>query len=136
MSRIMFVVFVTYTLTEPDGIPAGTMAALALIRPSGEFSVDTVGWPSPLGHIAKYPSVASGTTVALSEYATAVEGMPQGLPLSESGKLRDEFPPIAGPPKVPSGLRVSTTRQGVSGTNCTGVGTGLTICETVPLLGR
>ncbi len=41
---------------------------------------------------------------------------------------------MAGPPKVPLELRVSTMRHGVTGTNCTGEGTGFTIWITVPLL--
>ena len=46
-------VTVTYTLTDPAGEPAGTMAALAFTRPSGEFNVDTVGWPSPVGQMVR-----------------------------------------------------------------------------------
>ena len=42
MSRMTLVVSVTYTLTAPLA-PAGTMAALALVRPSGEFNVETYG---------------------------------------------------------------------------------------------
>src|SRR5664280_1843071 len=42
MSRITFVVSVAYTLTSPLA-PAGTMAALALMRPSSEFNVETQG---------------------------------------------------------------------------------------------
>src|SRR5271167_3353226 len=136
MSRITLVVSVTYTLTEPEGVPAGTMAALALTRPSTEFSVDTTGWPSPLGQIVRYPRTDCGTTVTFSEYATALAGILHGLPLCESGKERAECPPMGGPPNVPLALRVSTTRHGVSGTNCTANGTGFTICVSVPLLGR
>ena len=44
-------------------------------------------------------------------------GMPQ-LRLSGTIKSRKVPPAIAGPPNSPLGLRVSTTRQGVAGTNC------------------
>ncbi len=134
MSRMTFVVLVTYTLTDPDGDPAGTIAALAFTRPSSEFKVETIGCPSPVGQIVRYPSRPMGTTVTLSEYAIALAGMLQGLSPSESGKARDELPGIGGPPKGPLGLRVSTTRHGVTGKNCTAVGTGFTICEVMPLL--
>src|SRR5271165_13099 len=113
MSRITSVGSVTNTLTAPLE-PAGTMAALALILPSGEFSVETPGCDCPAGQMVRYPSEPCGTTVTLSEYAVAVEGMPQGL--LGIGKLRDEPPGMDGPPKPPDGLRVSTKRQGVTGT--------------------
>ena len=40
---------------DADGpwLPPGTMAALALTRPSSEFMVETTGWPSPVGQIVK-----------------------------------------------------------------------------------
>ena len=34
-------------------VPAGTMAALALMRPSGEFMVETSGWASPVGQMVR-----------------------------------------------------------------------------------
>jgi hypothetical protein len=36
-------------------------------------------------------------------------------------KLRDELPGTGGPPNAPLASRVSTTRHGVTGTNCSGV---------------
>src|SRR5947209_4202758 len=104
------------------------MAALAFTRPSGEFNVDDSGCPWPVGQIVRNPSLCCGTTVTFSEYAMALDGMLHGLPACPSGKERAMPPVIGGPPKVPSGLRVSTTRQGVVATNCTGEGTGFTIC--------
>ena len=59
-----------------------------------------------------------GTTVTLSEYATASEGMLHGLPLCDSGKERALLAGIGGPPKVPLALRVSTMRHGGRVTNC------------------
>src|ERR1017187_9003805 len=49
--------------------------------------------------------------------------MPQ-LRLSGTAKSRKAPPPIAGPPNSPLAFRVSTTRQGVAGTNCSPVGGG------------
>ena len=54
MSSTTLVVLVTKTLTEPLDVPAGMMAALALMRPSSEFRVETVGWPSPVGQMVRY----------------------------------------------------------------------------------
>ena len=48
MSRMTSVVSLRYTLTALL-LPAGTMAALALMRPSGEFMVEISGWASPAG---------------------------------------------------------------------------------------
>jgi hypothetical protein len=47
--------------------PAGTIAALALIRPSREFSVETNGWDWPAGQTERKLSEPTGTTVRLSE---------------------------------------------------------------------
>ena len=52
MSSNTLVASLTYTLTAPE-VPAGTIAALALMRPSGEFRVETVGCPSPVGQIVR-----------------------------------------------------------------------------------
>src|SRR5579862_2010084 len=68
--------------------------------------------------MVRYPRTPCGTTVTFSEYAIAFDGMLQGLPLSPSGNERDVRPLSDGPPNGPSGLRVSTTRHGVVGTNC------------------
>ncbi len=43
MSSTTLVVSVTNTLTEPFGMPAGMIAALAFTRPSSEFISETVG---------------------------------------------------------------------------------------------
>jgi len=50
-------------------VPAGTIAALAVIWPSAAFNVETKGWPCPEGHVVKNPSDPSGTAVKLAEYA-------------------------------------------------------------------
>jgi hypothetical protein len=52
MSRITSVVLVAYTLTAKSA-PAGTMAALALMRPSSEFKVEMVGRVCPDGHTVR-----------------------------------------------------------------------------------
>src|SRR5271166_3665897 len=116
MSTRTSVVLLTNMLTAPPA-PAGTIAALAFVRPSVEFRVETVGWSSPVGQIVKYPKCCpAGTTVTFNEYAAAPEGMvaPQ-VPSWGSGKLRD-VPPSIGPP--PPCCLVSTKRHGLSGTNC------------------
>ena len=46
------VVLVTYTLTAPF-VPAPMMAALALIRPSTEFKVETTGCGCPVGQMVR-----------------------------------------------------------------------------------
>ena len=38
-----------YTLIPPEGVPAGTMAALATINPSGSSKVETKGCVAPAG---------------------------------------------------------------------------------------
>ena len=80
MSRTTLVVLLAYTLTPPP-IPAGTIAALALIRPSKELRVETTGWDCPVGQMVRNPRVppCGGTTVTFSEYATAALGMLQVL---------------------------------------------------------
>jgi hypothetical protein len=59
-------------------------------------------------------------TVMLSEYAEALAGMPAHGPVG-SGKLRGMLAGSDGPPKAPTGPRVSTMRQGVTGMNGTGL---------------
>src|SRR5438309_11933233 len=99
------------TLTAPDK-DAGTKAALATILPSPAFNVETVGCaPSP--HRVRKPKAAGGTTVAFSEYAPAVAGMPQVEAVTE--KMCDAEEASCGPPKCPSAPRVSTMRQGMVG---------------------
>src|ERR1700690_3373098 len=92
------------------------MAALAPTRPPNEFRVETTGRGSPAGHRLRNESSPLGTAVTLREYAAAVGGMLP--PLGGSGKVRMPWPPRLGPPKGPASLRVSATRQGVTGTNC------------------
>src|ERR1017187_4558869 len=66
----------------------------------------------PLPYNVRKPSDPGGTTVAFSEYARAVPGMPH----AEAGttKLRDPPAPMIGPPSGPSARRVSSTRHGVA----------------------
>src|SRR3981081_4543917 len=95
-------------------VPAETIAAFALIRPSSEFKVETKGCGVPLGHMVRYPSDPCGTTVTFSEKACAVAGIPQAL--VEMVNSRVAPPPSAGPPNGPVGLRVSAMRHGGTGT--------------------
>src|ERR1035441_10554703 len=74
MSRIRWLKFVVYAVTAPL-TPAGTSAAFATIAPSREFSVETRGC-APLPHNVRKLRDPVGTTVAFSEYACAVPGMP------------------------------------------------------------
>src|ERR1035441_5197923 len=113
--------------------PAGTIAAFALIRPSSEFRVEIAGWSSPVGHTVRYPNPPCGTTGTFSEQAAAVVGIPQ-FRLSGTKKSREVPLPIAGPPNGPLGLRVSTRRHGVAGTNCSGSDQAPAITETVLLI--
>src|SRR5260370_1375616 len=114
MSSTRSVELVTKTLTAPP-VPAGTMAALALMRPSNEFSVEARGCGCPLGHMVRYPRDPWGTTVTFREYADALEGTPQAL--FGMTKSRDAPPTSEGPASGPLGaFRVSATRQGVIGT--------------------
>src|SRR5206468_2905075 len=101
--------------------PAGTIAALDLIRPVSEFNVEARGRVWPAGHTVRKPSGPAGTTATFSEYALASAGMPQTL----SGIVKSRLlPPLmAGPPNAPAALRVSAMRQGVTGRkrNATGL---------------
>src|ERR1035438_10487791 len=110
ISRIRWLKSVVYAVTSPPP-PAGTSAAFATIAPSREFSVETRGC-APLPHNVRKLSGPGGTTVAFSEYARAVPGMPH----VEDGttKLRDSPAPMIGPPNGPTGLRVSRMRHGVA----------------------
>ena len=67
-----------------------------------------------IGHAVKNPSRGFGTTVRLNEYACALEGIAHDV-ASRMGKSRCTFASREGPPNGPDGLRVSATRQGVSG---------------------
>src|SRR3954449_10795932 len=129
MSITTFVVLLTNTETAP-AFPAGTIAALAFTRPSGEFRVETCGCDSPVGQIVRYPKGPFGTAVTLSEYASAVGGTPH--PLSGTAKLRDAPPLMAGPPKGPGSRRVSITRQGGIVVNCSASAFAPESTETVP----
>src|SRR5580698_4065620 len=100
-------------METPPLAPAGTMAAFAVTAPVEEFSVETTGCACPEGHAVKKPSDSCGTAVMLSEYAWAVDGIPQALDCT--GKLRPTPPVSDGPPSGAVGLRVSAMRQGVSG---------------------
>src|SRR5476651_1399242 len=93
--------------------PAGTMAALAVTTPGGALSVETSGCGEPAGHVVRKPRTPEGTAVMFTEYAWAVAGIPQGL--ESTGKFRATPGPRVGPPKGPVALRVSATRQGVTG---------------------
>ena len=95
-------------------VPANTMAALDLMRPSSELRVETKGCVCPVGHMVMKPSGPLGTTATFTEYACAVAGTPQAL--DGMLKSRLELPAIAGPPNGPAGSRVSSTRHGVIGT--------------------
>src|SRR5258708_26169603 len=120
MSSTRSVALVAYTLTAAP-VPAGTMAALALMRPSSEFSVEARGRACPLGQTVRYPREPWGTTVTFREYAIALGGIPQAL--LGMMKSRDVPPPRDGPLKGPLGVfRVSATRQGVMGTKYRPVG--------------
>src|SRR3954447_20470748 len=118
MSRITWLRSLTKTLTDPL-VPAGTMAAFALIRPSVEFRVDTVGCACPVGHKVSQLSGPCGTTVTFSAYAFAVAGMPQAAP--EISNSRTSFSARIGPPLLPFAWRVSAIRQGSTGKKRTGV---------------
>src|ERR1700690_1805584 len=52
ISRMALVVSVANTLTAPL-VPAGTTAALALVRPSSEFSVEIFGCGCPVGQTVR-----------------------------------------------------------------------------------
>src|SRR5580692_8836206 len=98
------------------------MAALARVVPSSEFSVDTNGCACPVGQAVRYESAPCGTTVTLNAYAAALAGIPHELDGIRKVRL---LPPASdGPPKAPFGLRVSRTRQGVNGKNCSVLAAG------------
>src|SRR5579884_526448 len=104
------------TSMDPFGVPAGTIAAFAMMLPSFEFSVDTFGYGSPVGHVDRYGSAACGTAVIFKEYAEAVLGMLQAL--DWIGKSRVLPDVNDGGPKAPwngCDARVSATRHGVIG---------------------
>src|SRR5580765_2506341 len=91
--------------------PAGTSAAFATTVPSKELRVDTIGM-FPLPHNVRYCSEADGTTVAFSEYAFALAGMPHIA--DGTLKLRACTAPMIGPPNGPAASLVSKTRHGVA----------------------
>ena len=65
-------------------LDVGTIARFDVTAPSNAFNVDTAGWLCPCGHNVRYPSAPAGTTVALSTYACAPDGMPQLSPAATS----------------------------------------------------
>src|SRR5260370_1416895 len=120
MTSARSVPLVAYTLAAPP-VPPGTTAALALMRPSSEFSVEARGRACPLGQTVRYPREPWGTTVTFREYEAALEGIPQAL--FGMTKSRDAPPTSDGPANGPLGVfRVSATRQGVMGTKYRAVG--------------
>src|SRR5437870_11013623 len=107
MSKIRSVLSVTNALTAPP-VPAGTIKAFAVIRPSRALSVEAFGCATPVGHTVSQPNGRDGTTVAFIEYPWAVAGTLHALP--GTGKLRVLPPVMIGPSTVPFALCVSTTR--------------------------
>ena len=91
--------------------PAGTRAAFDTTLPSKELRVDTIGM-LPLPHNVRYCREAEGNTVAFTEYALAVAGMPH----VDDGtlKLRACPAPMIGPPNDPAAFLVSRTRHGAA----------------------
>ena len=91
-----------------------------------EFTSDALGRGCPVGQMTRNPSGPGGMTVTLNENAVAFDGIVQ-LVLDVIGKVRVGPPEDMYPPPTrlgaPNGLgkfwlaRVSTTRQGVMGTN-------------------
>src|ERR1039458_5594400 len=77
MSTMTFVVLLAKILTAPPPLPAATMAALALIRPSSEFKVAVRGCDCPVGHTVRYPKGPIGTTETFNEKAMAPRGIQQ-----------------------------------------------------------
>jgi hypothetical protein len=96
-------------------VPAGRMAATALVRPSMELRLDASGCGCPQGNAVRNPNGPCGTTVMFSEYACAMFGMLQAL-LGMAIALAATLPWRKGPPNGPAGLRVSAMRHGVTGT--------------------
>jgi hypothetical protein len=68
MSRMASVVLEAKMLMLPP-VPANTMAALDLIRPSSELRVEARGCVCPVGHMVMKPSGPEGTTTTFTEYA-------------------------------------------------------------------
>src|SRR3954453_13861987 len=87
-------------------VPAGRMAATALVRPSMDLRLDASGWVCPQGKAVRNPSAPCGTTVMFNEYACAVFGIPQAL-LGMANALAAALPWRKGPPNGPVALRVS-----------------------------
>src|SRR5436309_14830877 len=102
--------FVTKTEMSPF-LPAGTIAAFAMIAPVLAFRVETRGCDCPSGQIVRKPKLSFATAVEFREYALAVEGTLQGF--ERTGKVRSVDPGREGPPSGAVVNRVSTKRQGV-----------------------
>src|SRR5258707_13655534 len=104
--------FVTKTDISPF-VPDGTIAAFAVTAPVVAFKVDTSGMGCPAGQVLRKPRLPLGTDVKLMEYAFAVAGMPQGLERMGNGLVT--LPTRDWPPSTPPMLRVSTRRNGTTG---------------------
>jgi hypothetical protein len=72
---------------------------------------DAVGTAIPLGNSFNTPGALPCVTVTFTETALAVAGIPHRPPKANDLCV---FAPRAGPPYGPEGLRVSSTRHGVS----------------------
>ena len=101
------------TVKAPFG-PAGTMAALALMRPSKEFSVETTGCGCPAGQIGDVTEGGEGNHGQIERVRQGIGG---DAARTRHG-LKSRLMPAArlGPPKGPFALRVSAIRHGVTGT--------------------
>src|ERR1051326_5056836 len=113
MSTIRSVALLTNTLIEPKA-PARTIAAFAVTVPVGALRVATVGMDCPLPQAVRYPSGPFGAAAKFREYACAEAGMLHAV-AERRGRVRISPPASDGPPSNPVAVRVSTTRQGVSG---------------------
>ena len=122
MSSTTLVVLVTKTLTEPFGVPAGMMTALAFSRPSSEFKRRDRGLAfsrRPDGEVRQCRDRHHGDVERVGD---RVRRNAAGIAALRQREERAVFAGIAGPPKVPLALRVSTMRQGDSVTNCSAEG--------------
>ena len=78
MSTSRSVASEAYTSTEPS-VPAGRMAAFAVMVPVGAFNVEAVGIALPVGQVVIHPSGPCGSAVKFKAYATAPDGTLQPL---------------------------------------------------------
>jgi hypothetical protein len=63
------------------------------------------------------PPPVGPTTAKFKTAAAAVDGIPQAVGATSTGKLRVPLPTSAGPPVTPVAPRVSTSRHGVTEKN-------------------